>query len=166
MKDLIIDATREALRGVRDARFFKTERGFQGAFYCALMHCLNERGLIAEDTLLEMEYQKSARHGMHQRPDIVLHKPAEFTGAAVSGNNYAVWALKRHATAEAAAEDFTKLDEMFSVLRYALGFFINIDARDHHLTRYGGRYPERLHGCAIWLDQGIPTVRLDSMKRE
>jgi len=165
MKELIIDATREALHGIRDARFFRTERGFHGAFYCALMKSLSERELLTEDTLLEMEYQKSARHVLYERPDIVLHKPAEITGAAVSDNNYAVWALKRHASGEAAADDFGKLDSMFSVLKYPLGFFINIDASDHYLRSYEGPFPERLYGCAVWLDQGNPTVRLDSITR-
>jgi hypothetical protein len=41
-----------------------------------------------------MEYQKSARQGLAQRPDIVFHIPAEVSGAAVTENNYEVWALK------------------------------------------------------------------------
>ena len=158
MKESILDATREALLAVRGLRFYRTERGFHGRFYCALMESLDHRGFLNEETVLEMEYQKSARHGTHQRPDILLHTPAEVTGALVTHNNYAVWALKRHASIEVAREDFDKLDDMFRTLEYPLGIFINVDARENQIEHYCGSYRERLCGCAVWLDNGTPNV--------
>ncbi len=83
-----------------------------------------------------MEYQKSFRHGMSQRPDIVLHVPAEDSGACVVDNNRAVWALKRHATQAGARADFEKLEEMFKRLRYPFGIFVNIDAKDGFASAY------------------------------
>lgn len=122
------------------------------------MTSLDRRGVLNEETVLEMEYQKSARHGTYQRPDIVLHKPTEVTRASVTQNNFAVWALKRRASIEAAREDFDKLDAMFSTLQYPLGIFINVDTRENCTNHYRGPYRERLHGCAVWLDNGTPNV--------
>jgi hypothetical protein len=118
--DEIVTATDKALREVAIPRFLRTERGFHGRFYCALQQVLEEQGLLQGGHILEMEHQKSARHGISQRPDIVLHVPAKESGARVSENNLAVWALKRHATSGKARDDFTKLDEMFEMLCYPL----------------------------------------------
>ena len=157
MSDEIITATDAALRRVAEPRFLRTERGFQGQFYCALQRVLKERGLLREGRILEMEYQKSTRHGMSQRPDIVLHVPAEDSGAGMAENNFAVWALKRRATLAEARDDFVKLDEMFEQLCYPLGIFVNIDARDHFAASYDGRFPERVRAVAVWLDGGAVT---------
>src|SRR5438132_14082189 len=96
-----------------------------------------------------MEYQKSARHGIQERPDIILHIPAENSGYSVKEGNFAVYALKRHASSNSAKEDFGKLDTMFSRLNYQLGFFLNIDSTRHHLESYDGRYGERIHSFAV-----------------
>jgi hypothetical protein len=96
-----------------------------------------------------MEYQKSARHGIFQRPDIVLHMPAEDFGAAVNENNLAVWALKRQATDGDATRDFEKLEEMFQALRYSVGIFVNISSTDHFAGAYSGYFPERLRTVAV-----------------
>lgn len=153
----IIDATDEALREVAVPRFLRTERGFEGQFYCALQRALEKRGLLQGGRILEMEYQKSDRHGMNQRPDIVLHVPAEESGAGVGENNFAVWALKRHATRSKAREDFEKLDEMFQGLCYPIGIFVNIDAHDSFAHSYDGRFPERLRTVAVWLEDRAVT---------
>ncbi|MCJ7545794.1 MAG: hypothetical protein MUP30_03035 [Deltaproteobacteria bacterium] len=157
MIDKIVTATDEALRNVAIPRFLRTERGFQGRFYCALQQILEERGLLQSGYILEMEYQKSARHGMSQRPDIVLHVPAEVSGARVSENNLAVWALKRRATSAEAHDDFVKLDEMFEILCYPLGIFVNIDAMDHFSDSYNGKFSDRLRTVAVWLDGKVVT---------
>jgi len=52
-----------------------------------------------------MEYQKSARHGLAQRPDTVFHITAEVSGAPVTESNYAVWALKLSATVREAQSE-------------------------------------------------------------
>src|SRR5213592_3558915 len=74
----IIAATIAAAGAVNDLRFWKTERGFHGAFYYALWGVLLNLEVLNGHRILEMEYQKSARHGTSQRPDIILHIPAEF----------------------------------------------------------------------------------------
>ncbi len=157
MIDEIVTATDKALREVAIPRFLRTERGFHGRFYCALQLVLEERGLLKGGHILEMEYQKSARHGMSQRPDIVLHAPAQESGAKVSENNLAVWALKRHATPGQVRDDFTKLDKMFDMLCYPLGIFVNIDAMNHFAASYNGKFPDRLRTVAVWLDGEVVT---------
>jgi len=152
MYDKLRDATESALRAVDAIRFFRTERGFHGRFYCALQAELDRLGLIANAAILEMEYQKSARHDLGQRPDIIFHIPTEHSGARVEENNYAVWALKHKANASDAKDDFKKLDEMFATLHYAHGFFINIDATDPMLEHYEGDYSRRLAAVAVYLD--------------
>jgi len=157
LTDDIIAATDEALLHVAEPRFMRSERGFQGRFYCALQRGLERRGLLRWGRILEMEYQKSGRHGMTKRPDIILHIPAEDSGGRVTQNNFAVWALKRHATEGEAREDFAKLDDMFSLLCYPLGFFVNIDAKKHMAASYCGAFPERVRTVAVWRERTIHT---------
>ena len=152
MRDVLIAATETAIRAVDAARFFRTERGFQGRFYCSLQTELDRAGLMANGAILEMEYQKGAAHGMGQRPDIIFHIPIEHSGAGVMENNFAVWALKRRATAADAREDFRKLDQMFDNLRYLHGFFVNIDAADPMREHYTGRHRTRLATVVARLD--------------
>ena len=104
-----------------------------------------------------MEYQKSARHGMSQRPYMVFHVPADESCARVSENNLAVWAPKRGATLRQACEDFHKLDEMFEMLCYPLGIFVNIDARNHFAASYNGKFPDRLRTVAVSLNGEVVT---------
>lgn len=147
MRDQIVEATKEAMELVTDVRFFSTERGYAGRFYCALMKRMDARGLLDDKRILEMEYQKHIRdHGTDQRPDIIYHIPWEVSGESRESNNYAVWALKLAAQPRHAREDFGKLDVMFLELNYPLGFFINIGASRHLLGEYGGGYPERIYG--------------------
>ncbi|MGH7380876.1 MAG: hypothetical protein ACREKR_01410 [Candidatus Methylomirabilales bacterium] len=157
INDDIVAATDEALRQVAEPRFLRTERGFQGQFYCALQRVLEARGLLQGGLILEMEYQKSARHGISQRPDIVLHVPAENSGAGVVDNNFAVWALKRRATPSQARDDFARLDEMFEMVLYPLGIFVNVGARDHLAWSYDGNFPERLRTVAVRLEGQVVT---------
>jgi hypothetical protein len=149
MQEEIVAATDAALRAVDSARFFQTERGFHGRFYCSLQGELEALGLLCGGAILEMEYQKSTRHRMTQRPDIVFHIPAEFSGAAVTENNFVVWALKRRATISSAQEDFDHLDEMFNHLGYPLGIFVNVDSANTMLEHYRGPHRERLKGVAV-----------------
>lgn len=148
MRDALIRATEAAIRQVDDSRFFATERGFHGRFYCALQAQLERQDILVDGRILEMEYQKSARHQIGQRPDIVLHVPAEQSGMSVEDNNFAVWALKFKANEKEAREDFRKLDEMFEYLHYPLGFFMNIASSDPLHRFYDGRYRDRLFAVA------------------
>jgi len=157
LADKLMAATDEALREVIEPRFYRSERGFQGRFYCALQSVLDRKGLLKDECILEMEYQKSSRHGMRQRPDIILHVPSEDSGRLVSEDNFAAWALKRRATQTDVFDDFDNLDEMFGGLCYPLGFFVNIDAKDHFATFYRGGFPQRLRTVAVWLDCTVQT---------
>jgi hypothetical protein len=71
-----------------------------------------------------------------------------------------VWAFKRNASPEFARADFVKLDEMFAVLNYPIGFFVNIASEHEWLEHYNGKYTDRLYGAYVWLDQhgGIHTA--------
>jgi hypothetical protein len=158
MEEIIIQATVNALKSLTPERFFQTERGYQGRFYCNLQKELDDAKILNDQTILEMEYQKSARHGISQRPDIVLHIPAEASGAKRDENNFAVFALKRKASETDADDDFQKLNEMFNHLKYPLGIFINISS-DRVLTEiYYGDYPERIHSFAVWLENGSVNI--------
>lgn len=152
MRDILIRATDAAIRAVDAPRYFCTERGFQGRFYCALQAELDGAGLLVDGAILEMEYQKSSAHSMGQRPDIIFHVPVEHSGADRQANNYAVWALKRKATTASARDDFDKLNQMFDGLDYPLGFFVNIDTASHFAEHYLGRYRNRLEAVAATLD--------------
>lgn len=144
-----IEATINAIRILRDPRFLATERGYQGALYCAIRSELERMGLLTEHRILEMEYQKSARHRLSQRPDIVFHIPTEISGESVQKNNFAVWALKHSGSQIDAEDDFQKLEEMFEVLLYPVGIFVNIASRRTHLGHYTGQHKERIHAFAV-----------------
>lgn len=91
---------------------------------------------------------------MTQRPDIILHVPAEESGSGVRANNFMIIALKRQASPVRAEEDFAKLDQMCDHLRYPLAVFINIDSAEHHFDRYAGQFGDRIHAFAIGNPQG------------
>ncbi len=158
MKNAILEATAEALRAITHPRLLRSERGYQGRFYCALQAALDGRDVMLDGLILEMEYQKSSRHDLTQRPDIILHAPAEETGAAVFTNNVAVFALKLRASPEQAREDFVKLDDMCAVLRYQLAIFINVNSDAHHIACYKGQRRDRLHSFAVTLRSGQPHI--------
>jgi hypothetical protein len=118
MRDALIATPEAAIRAVDAARFFQTERGFHGRFHCALQEQLDRTDLMTNGAILEMEYQKSRRHGLTQRPDIAFHIPAEHFGAFVHANNFAVWALTRRASIMRAQLDFvgsTRCFKPFSI---------------------------------------------------
>lgn len=115
--------------------------------------------MLRDGIILEIEYQKRGVHGISQRPDIILHVPAEESHAPVNENNFAVVALKRRASPKLALADFCKLDKMCETLRYPLAVFINIDSKDHHLQRYTGRFGDRLHAFAVRSEGGTLRIR-------
>lgn len=150
----ILRATVDALHQIRETRFYSTERGYQGRFYCALQKELMDRGFVDGNCILEQGYHRSAMGGEYQRPDIVLHVPAEDSGAPAGANNFGVWALKRAANTTSAQDDFNKLDGMFHTLNYPLGVFINLDSDQHHFSAYTGPFTERLFCAAVQLVRG------------
>lgn len=157
MREGLIHATDAAIRAVDHPRFFATEHGFHGAFHHALQMQLDRIGIRPEGSILEIEHQKSRRHGIRQRPDIILHVPA-IHGVSVKDNNYAVWALKWRASVKKAESDFVLLDQMFEELNYPLGFFVNIGSPDPMLQHYAGQYRNRLVGVAATYENGESHV--------
>ena len=150
MRDLIVTSTLEGLPRVISPRFFVSERGYAAALSCHIIRGLEDRGLMIDGRIVELEYQKSRRHQTEQRPDIIFHVPTEYSGGAPTANNYAVWALKCRAGDEDAADDFWKLDQMFELLCYPLGFFINVNSQSDKLEVYNGPHADRLIGIAVW----------------
>lgn len=161
MRNVLVRATEAAIYEVTHPRFFATERGFHGRFYCSLQAQLDQEGILIDGRILEMEYQKSGRHGLTQRPDIVLHAPAEESGASVRDNNFAVWALKFRANEGDACDDFRKLNEMFEYLHYPLGFFLNIESDETMLQHYIGDFRDRLVAVAVRRGREGVTVNWD-----
>lgn len=160
MRDRIIKATIEAFKSINQERLYKTERGYHGQFYCALRLALESTGVISEELILEMEYQKSSTHHQtSQRPDIVLHIPVEHSGAGVTESNFAVWALKHHRNRNEAAEDFRKLNILFQNLHYPLGFFIVVDSDQPMLEAYSGDFQDRIMSFAVRLSREVILIR-------
>ncbi|MGC2434866.1 MAG: hypothetical protein WA433_13900 [Desulfobaccales bacterium] len=156
----IIKATVESLKSITQERFYRTERGYQGRFYCALQESLDGMGIFDNGVILEMEYQKTASlHQTTQRPDIVLHIPFEYSGAKRNINNYAVWALKHHGNYRKVRDDFTKLDLMFENLHYPIGLTIIIDSDQPMLASYKGNFQERIHSFAVKLNNGAILIK-------
>ena len=58
-----------------------------------------------------------------------------------------------------AQNDFNKLDEMFRLLNYFLGFFINIDSNFHHLELYNGNYKDRIFAFAVNLSDNTLHIK-------
>lgn len=158
MRDGLIRATDAAIRAVGHSRFFETERGFQGEFHHAMRTQLDRMRIQPIGSILEIEHQKKGRHGIRQRPDIILHVPTAL-GVSVRDNNYAVWALKLQASVKKAQSDFALLDEMFEELDYPLGFFVNIGSLDPMLQHYAGKHRDRLVGVAATSENGETHVR-------
>ena len=147
----VIEIVIEALKKVNNPRFFKTERGYQGRFACAMYEVMGNKEIFPDDVILEEEYQKRLKeHRTRRRPDIIVHIPTEISGLAnTSKNNFVVFAFKKNATPEKAGNDFKKLDFMFKKLDYPLGIFINIGTLHTHIDKYRGNYKERLHFFSV-----------------
>lgn len=166
MRDRIIRATGSAIGSIWHPRFYQNERGYGGILYYFLMKHLEQEDLLRVPgrELLEIEYQKSSRHSLTQRPDIIFHRPNEDHREGVKQHNFAVWALKAAATDGEAIEDFEKLDQMFAVLGYPVGFFINIRAGRDCLELYHGQFHDRLYGAWAYLDGDRVNFHLRSCR--
>ena len=152
LKTIITTLSLDALARIRNPRFYKTERGFQGEFAAVVHQGMNSQALIGEQFVVEEEYQKRRIHLTRQRPDLILHLPTEVSGAIPNQNNIAVWAFKQKAHPGKARRDFENLDVMFDRLNYPIGVFINISSHLHHLNLYEGPFPERMVAFATRLE--------------
>jgi len=150
--ELIIETIIEALKHMDSLRFFKTERGFQGRFACALYEIFDAKNIFQDDTIIEEEYQKRIKpHGTRLRPDLIIHVPVE-SGHSNSRteNNFVVFAFKKQTNKDRAKEDFEKLNELFEKLKYPLGIFININGRSEiFLNKYSGLFKKIIHEFCI-----------------
>jgi len=149
----LVTITYQAITQVKHPRFWETERGFHGEFHAVLREILiSERIVGYLGPILEQEYQKSRHHGISQRPDTILHLPAKQWGLRRQEGNFAVWALKHRSLETEAREDFQRLDEMFTKLKYPLGFFINIGSQRTFENIYRGDYAKRVHCISCCLN--------------
>lgn len=128
--EALIDSFRNALLSITNARFYKTERGFQGELSAELRARLAEFEI--DGAIVEQEYQKRMRdHGFRIRPDLVVHIPFEDGGfASRSEGNFVVVELKHHANKSSARTDYQNLQRMCQELGYPLAVFINIDSNE------------------------------------
>lgn len=147
-----------ALRAVTNARFFETERGYQGELLAELRSALPDLALDG-DAIVEQEYQKRIRdHGIDRRPDIIIHVPTP-AGEDRREGNFAVFELNFRCGPAEAQEDFENLDTVIGALNYPLGVFVNIDSARTQAAHYAGPYRDRIHFFAVRLVDGAVTVR-------
>lgn len=130
--DKLLNIVCESLATINHPHFYKTERGFQGAFLAELG--LRLPTLQWEGTIVEQEYQKRMRdHGIKIRPDIIIHVPFE-DGRHNSRRegNFVVFELKLNATPQDALSDYDHLSRICEVLKFLAGIFINMGSNSTH----------------------------------
>lgn len=160
-----IRAIIRAMRTIQYPRYYETERGYQAELYCALKKEFKKT--FPSGTIPESEYQKNQEtHSMSQRPDIIFHIPAEFSGLCVNEGNSLVIALKLNANKGEAVEDFKKMDDMFERLNYPVGIFINIGSFDTYLECYEGAYKNRMIAFGVKLLGNFANIKHDSFNGE
>ena len=144
-------------RQTAETRLFETERGYQGA----LLGQLDRRLQLPARVIVEQEYQKQAgRHGLNIRPDIIIHEPFDpHRHANRMEGNIAVLELKLRASAADAADDFRKIGEMIRVLRYPVGFFVNVSSTLTYGELIPANLKERVFPFAASLEDGKAHVR-------
>jgi hypothetical protein len=149
----------EALRAIRESRFFGTERGYQGE----LLSELRARILGADlpgDPIVEQEYQKTLpQHGLTIRPDIIIHIPFErgFTNSREEGNFVAI-ELKRRASRKQAEGAFENLRQIKEALDYPITFFVNIDSANPYAELCPRSIADGTECIAVRLEGGIPVI--------
>ena len=147
-----------ALRRVTNARFFESERGYQGELFGELRGALPAIALDGH-AIVEQEYQKRMRdHGIDRRPDIIIHVPTDEGGNRREGN-FAVFELNFKAGPREAQEDFDNLDMVIDRLNYPLGVFVNIDSVRTQASHYIGPHRDRIHFFATRLIDGAVAIR-------
>ncbi len=138
----------DCLRSVRQARFFDTERGYQGEFLAELRARL-PRAALPGGAIVEQEYQKRLpAHGIRVRPDIIIHVPT-LPGGNHQQGNFVVFELKLRAGRAKAREAFINLDAVLGPLDYPLGVFVNIASSHTQAAHYDGAFGERFHFFAV-----------------
>jgi hypothetical protein len=131
----LIDIIIEALKRIRNSRFYSSERGFEGELSSNLKILLFEKNIIPNEAIVEEEYQKTIpNHGIRHRPDILVHIPFEegITRNRKEGNFVAI-ELKRKASKKKALRDFSKLNDYINILDYPLGVFVNVSSTESYI---------------------------------
>jgi hypothetical protein len=131
--ETLLKAVRTSIETIDSPRNYDNERGLQGQLLVELSKRI-PACLPPDRTLIEQEHQKTLEHhGLTIRPDIIIHQPFDpaHHGSRREGN-FAVFELKRRASAKEAAEDFGSLAAMLDVLQYPIGIFINIGSDETH----------------------------------
>ena len=166
-KEFVIQSTIEAMANIRNTRFYKSERGYQGEFHRLIASLLNIEGLENDGIILENEYQKRLIiHRTRQRPDLIMHIPREITNDSPDENNITVWAFKIQSNLDNALNDFAKLEEMFEYLNYSYGIFINISSSDNFLSHYSGQYNDRIFSFATKIRSDVIEILSGEYKEE
>ena len=137
---------KKSLQSITEPRFFKSERGYQGALI-AEMEKHFSKPLFKGNPIVEQEYQKTLlNHEITIRPDIIIHIP--FGRGKVKNRkqgNFIVIQLKLQANESDAIDDFEKIDLMFDKLNYPIGIFLNIDTPNTFFDCYKGDFTDRLY---------------------
>jgi len=154
----IIRLSIQAIKQITNQRYYSNERGFVAQFYRHLSPLVEGSGLYPPQTILETEVQKR-RHdhlGVRQRPDLLIHIPIEIgITERPYENNFVVYAFKRNGNERMAISDYNNLEQMFGILHYEIGFFINIGRfPEVFLHNYNGEYKSRIHEFSIGLGDG------------
>ena len=157
--DKLLSIVKESMEAIRNPRFYKTERGYQGAFLAELSRRLPT--LSWEGAIIEQEYQKRIpSHGLNIRPDIIIHVPfEEGRHNSRKEGNFVVFELKLNTTMEEAMQDYSNLSSMCEMLDYPLAIFINIGSGSTYLKEFQGAHKERIHAFSVFLDGAQVRVR-------
>jgi len=160
-RDAFLAVMQEALEAIREPRFFKSERGFQGQLLAMLQARLPEAGFPG-DPIIEQEHQKRMRaHKIKIRPDLIIHIPFErgTTKHRRSGNFVAIEIKRRSANVPKAFESLRKISE---ALDYWLTVFININCQQTHANLCPASIAQRTVCFAVRLEDGVPVVRIQA----
>jgi hypothetical protein len=160
-KELFLTLFIEALRAIREPRYFNTERGYQGELLAELRNRI-EAAKLPGDPIVEQEYQKTIpRHGLTIRPDIIIHIPFDrgVTESRRQGNFVAV-ELKRRADKRLAEDAFDNLRQIKEALDYPLTIFVNIDSSDTYAEICPGEISAQTACIAVRLEDGNPVVKV------
>jgi len=157
-KERFLLLLQQALETIREPRFFKSERGYQGELLATLRAKLPDAGFPG-DPIIEQEYQKRMpAHRIKIRPDLIIHIPFDRGGveSRKKGNFVAMELKRRSAKIDEVFESLRKIKE---ALNYPLTVFINIDSEDPHSESCPSSIAQHTVCFAVRLENGQPVVR-------
>ncbi len=160
--ELLLKIFRDAISAIQEPRFFKSERGYQGALVAELTKRLPDADLDGSP-IVEQEHQKRlVAHGITIRPDLIVHIPFERTGeGSRREGNFVAVEIKRRSTAAEAREDFLSLTAMKEMLGYPLTIFLNVDSSVTHADSCPQGIAHQTTCFAVILRDGEPVIAMD-----